>query len=469
MKKVVLVLDGIIAKEFLKIVLEKYFSANEYCVVTLDKDLIPSNYPNNFHFFNFDPSSTFKLHGILSHEVSDVFIVLECEDLTKAVLNIVRDFNPDIRIVLNSKQKRISDENTLIIDDNSLIANSIISKLPNVPLIPQGFGLGIGEIMEINVPLGSAFAYRHIGSIHQKNYKIIGLYRQNELILSTHNLVIRPNDTLLVAGNPNTLSLIYRQVKSDIGQFPAPFGNDIYLYVDMRVQKKSDINNDINQALFMQNALKNTKLHICILNPNDFDFIKQTCLLESESIKIEIDYQGLDFLKKLKQDISKKIGMLVISNKFFSKKRVRKTLFNAQIPVFKTSKNSLDAIKSCIVILKEDMRNQENISSVIFDIAIQTKLDILLYDFDPDGNFQNEIHNEYQNISRMLDKKVEIKKTKSKNPILFLKNMPEPMLHFLPFERCVASYKTPLFLSTNVEKISLNINSNPQIFIPVPN
>lgn len=109
-----------------------------------------------------------------------------------------------------------------MIDEFEVLANKFISRLPNIPSTPREFGLGKGEIMEIDVPFGSIFAYRHIGSIRQKEYRIVGLYRNDVLLLSTKSLVIQPRDILLVAGNPEILNAVYLQVKSNVGQFPAP-------------------------------------------------------------------------------------------------------------------------------------------------------------------------------------------------------------------------------------------------------
>ena len=49
-----------------------------------------------------------------------------------------------------------------------VLANGMVERLPNVPVLAQNIGLKQGEIMEIKIPFGSSYAYRSIDSIEQK-------------------------------------------------------------------------------------------------------------------------------------------------------------------------------------------------------------------------------------------------------------------------------------------------------------
>lgn len=470
-KKVVLILDGIVAKKFLQAVLEKYFSNNLYNIITNDAAIVPEEIPNGFNFFTFDPTSSYKLLNAIDSDVSDIFILMQNSDERKVVYDIVRNSYKDARIIVDipSEQEKqdYNHNKTVLIDESTLISGAIIARLPNVPLIPQGFGLGIGEVMEINVPFGSAYAYRHIGSIQQKDYRIVGIYRQNEFILSNYSLVIQPADTLLVAGDPKVLTMVYRQVKSDIGQFPAPFGKDVYVYVDMIKQDFDELMHDISQGLFLYQKLRNTKLYIHVLHPSDTEIMREIKSLETTDVQVVFNYHQEDFFTLFKKHSKKKIGLLVIGKKIFKHRKVRKMLFSSGVPVFKTSYKDIANAKTSLVVLNEDMNKGENISSVIFDVSMQVDLNVMLYDFDPDKNYQDSILQDYQNLSRIYDKKIKVEKTNTKNPIVYLCEQKEPILHFLPFERCIAGWSVMNFLSTKVEKISFMSDEHPQIFIPI--
>lgn len=473
MKKIVLIGDGIVAKKFLETVLEKYFSNNLYIVVSKDPSFVPSKIPSTFNFQIFDPTSAYKLLSIVNAEISDVFIIMEDPKEREVVYEIIKSKHKDIRVVLSAYEDEITlssileDEKSVLIEEAKTISGRLLARLPNVPLIPQGFGLEQGEVMEIGVPFGSVFTYRHIGSIQQKNYKIVGIYRHGEFILSNYSIVIQPTDVLLVAGDPKVLENVYRQIKSDIGQFPAPFGKDIYVYVDTVLQSKKAVMRDIYEALYIHKNTKSARLNICVLNPCNLELLKEIKSLDEADVNVRLEYNGMSFIEKLQEDAEKKIGLVVVGKEIFSSRHHRKALFELSTPVLKSSSRRLENVKQSVVVLNDEMSEGENISSIIFDISIQMKLEVMLYDFDPDKHYQKEIVQDYENLSRIFDKKIKITRTNSKNPILFLKESKNPILHFLPFEQCITRTRFFWFFSTKVEKISFMLDNNPQIFIPI--
>lgn len=473
MKKIVLIGDGIVAKKFLETVLEKYFSNNLYIVVSKDPSFVPSKIPSTFNFQIFDPTSAYKLLSVVNAEISDVFIIMEDPKEREVVYEIIKSKHKDIRVVLSAYEDEITlpsileDEKSVLIEEAKTISGRLLARLPNVPLIPQGFGLEQGEVMEIGVPFGSVFTYRHIGSIQQKNYKIVGIYRHGEFILSNYSIVIQPTDVLLVAGDPKVLENVYRQIKSDIGQFPAPFGKDIYVYVDTVLQSKKAVMRDIYEALYIHKNTKSARLNICVLNPCNIELLKEIKSLDEADVNVRLEYNGMSFIEKLQEDAEKKIGLVVVGKEIFSSRHHRKALFELSTPVLKSSSRRLENVKQSMVVLNDEMSEGENISSIIFDISIQMKLEVMLYDFDPDKHYQKEIVQDYENLSRIFDKKIKITRTNSKNPILFLKESKNPVLHFLPFEQCITRTRFFWFFSTKVEKISFMLDNNPQIFIPI--
>lgn len=475
LKKVMLILEGIVAKKFLNTILEKYFSNNLYIVITNEPNLIPAKIPSSFSFFCFDPTSRFRLESVSNEvgDVSDIFIIMENTHEKKAVFEIMRELYKDARVITFldgfEDYDAKKDEKNVFIDRNDLVAGQFISRLPNVPIIPNGFGLGLGEIMEIGVPFGSVFAYRHIGSIQQKKYKIIGVYRQNELILATFSLIIQPQDIILVAGDPKALTSVYNQVKANIGQFPAPFGRDIYLYVDMLLQSDEVIIHNIKEAIFVHSHIKSTKLIINVLHPTNFQtiyHIQELCGADM-SINLIFEYHEMDFREKLKKDSEKKIGLVIVGNEIFKSRKNRKALFAIDSPVLKIAKRSLESVKTSFVVLNSQMNEGENISSVIFDISIQIKLNVCVYDFEPDGHHQNNIIKDYETMGRNLDKKITLIKTSIKNPIFYLQESKEAVLQFLPFEECITQFKIYSLISTRSESLSILLNDHPQIFIPI--
>ncbi len=474
MKKIALILDGIVAKNFLDLVLRHYSNHNFYIVVVKDESLIPKNYPSTFAFHCFDATSSFRLLQVLNDEVSDLFLIMQDFKEQRIIHKIIQTHFKRMRVVLGVKRDNEKEhdemhvnEKLVLIDEFEVLANKFISRLPNIPSTPREFGLGKGEIMEIGVPFGSIFAYRHIGSIKQKEYRIVGLYRNDVLLLSTKSLVIQPRDILLVAGNPEILNAVYLQVKSNVGQFPAPFGKSIYLYIDMRLQSRKAMMRDVYQALFLHKHLKSYKLYIQVLHPTSPKFYHKFLALETESIEVNFDFYGKSFIQKLHEDHQKKMGLIVVGRELFLSKKHRKALYKTATPVYKTNASGLSKTHQSVVVLNESLDINEDMSSVIFDVSMQMDLGLLLYDFDPNKRYKNEIVNHYENLANAFNRKIEIFQTDTKNPIMHLNSLKDPILHFMPFEECITHTRFWWFLSTKVEKLAFLNDDNPQIFIPI--
>ncbi|WP_205589478.1 MULTISPECIES: COG3400 family protein [Helicobacter] len=470
MKRVALILEGAVAKKFLETLASKYFSNNFYLVITKDASFLPSTLPSTFEAHVFDPTSAYRLHAVLDAKISDVFVMLDNPQEQHAIYEIIRQRNKDVRLLVNLPRADmwggIKDDRLVIIDNTQILANKCIAKIPNVPSVPQGFGLEQGEVMEIGVPYGSVFAYRHIGALRQKDYKIVGIYRKNKFFLSHPSTIILPRDQLLVAGNPEVLNNVYLQVKSNVGQFPAPFGRDIYLYIDMRLQSPQALNRDLKQALFLHENLKSLALYVCVLNPK-VGMIESIRAIEKPDIHVVLDFSGAPFMEKLYTDSQKKIGLVVVGPELFMHQENRKALFGITTPIFKTNTKGLEGIKKGMVVLNESMQQSEDISSVMFDICAQMGLDMLLYDFDPDKRYKVEVIDNYKHLSHIYSRKIKIIRTSMKNPILFLRKLEASIMQFLPFESCITQSQLFWMLSTKVEKIAFLSNTHPQIFIPV--
>ncbi|RDU73394.1 hypothetical protein CQA66_01645 [Helicobacter aurati] len=498
MKHILLIVDGEIALYFLQKVVNAYYSNNFYIVFYQDPVFLPSEIPSTFQFYQCDYTSSFRLNNLLANkDISDAFIVLKDPNESNTVYEYLRNNYKKTRIIksiydLNSKYQQLmkQDSNLMCISQTNAISLRLLSRLPNVPVIPRGFGLEQGEVMEIGVPSGSVFAHRQIGTIQQINWKIIGIYRHQNFMLATSQSIIMPGDTLLVAGNPNVMQTIYHRIKSDMGQFPLPFGREIYLILDMSLQRREQMLFDCREAIYLHKHLKSIRLTIKILNPTNFQIIQEIDSLSQNDISVIVDYKNFDFIQTVRNKFGKKIGLIVVGREIFSKKNYRKILWQSKIPVFKTAKNPLSAnnyttdivksklyekntlryppaVKESLLVVTGDSYKDYHISTVIFDISKQLQLNIKVYDFEPDNHFSNEIAEHFSNISRIFERKFFIERTNSHNPILYLRNLKTPVLQFIPFRVSITKSRVLAFMRVQFESLSFMVESNPQFFIPI--
>ena len=191
MKKILIILDGIVAKKLMQRIIEANTGDNSYDVIYMSDVILPVQKPSNFTFYKFDPTSKSKLAMVLDKNIhTEVLIALNSKDEMLNVIKNIREHTKNLQMtVLDYWGMKSSDPLVTIYRGIEVLANGMVEKLPNVPVLAQNIGLKQGEIMEIRVPFGSSYAYRYIGSIEQKEWKIFGLYRNQKMITIKPSLV----------------------------------------------------------------------------------------------------------------------------------------------------------------------------------------------------------------------------------------------------------------------------------------
>lgn len=464
MKKIGLILEGQTAQIFLEKLLTQYHSSNFYTIITQDRTLIPSNHPDHFTFFHFDPSSVSKLRQAFCFDLDFIFLIHQSIQECLIIYEILKDLFPKTPII-SPTQEHILNKNSFLeeVFIPLVVSNKLLTYLPNIPIPVQDIGLGKGEIIEVLIPPGSVYCYRTLGSIAQKDWRIVGIYRNEELLLSSYSLSIQPNDKLLIIGDPKILNNVYRQVKSSLGQFPIPFGKDLFLYLDEDLLNENEIMHNLDEALFLHKHFKNShQLNITLLNPKNFELIHHIKSLQDETINVYIDYNALPLQQILQNHHQKRIGLAILHHKLFRIHEVKKTLFELLIPTFKTGKRSIQECQSSLIFIEDE----QNIAPTILDIASQLNLEFEIHDFDVDGKFHSQAFEIYRNLAQIFTKPIHLTKNDTQNPIIYLLELEKPLLQFLPFDPSIINSALLGASSTHLAYHSIHLNKNPQILIP---
>ncbi len=465
MKKILILADGILAKYFLERVVDSQYGENLYSVVYYKDSTLPKNKPENFTFYDFDPTSYDKLAQVLGEEYYQVMIIASKKIDAIASYENIRKIDKEIQIVLLDRWGiKYDDKRLYLLDSREALASRFIDYLPDVAVIAQNVGLGKGEIMEIRIPSGSSYSYRHLGNIEQSKWKIAGIYRANSLILPRDSLMILPNDVLLAVGEPHVLRSVYNSAKKEIGQFPYPFGKVIYCFIDMLNMSENDINTILNDAMLLHTKINSKKILIKVINPTGTKLFDKIKSYNSKNIDVEIDYYSNNTKEILKNDvIGKDIGLVVVMQDFFALHV--KSLFELRKPIFKIGIWGFADLKEA-VILSNNSEDIEKESSVIFDFSTQLDLKIKLYNFYPDGvDEEDGLSEHFKSLGKIFNKKVEIIDSQ-KNPLIKLRNKKD-ILQFVPFSIKVANQNILSIFSTDMEKLYFKLASNYQVFIPV--
>jgi hypothetical protein len=424
----------------------------------------------NITVIDADPTSFSKLKNIMdATKFSNLFIVMEdIEDARYALKNIAL-INTKMRIVLvnqwDDEEIGKDHENINIVHSNQLIAAHLYDQLPNVPLVAQNVGLGQGEIMEVHVPFGSSYAYRHIGSILQNKWKIAALYREEKQILPTNATMIRPNDTLLILGKPIVLDGVYKTINKRIGLFPEPFGKNVYLILDFKHDQKDAVLY-LKQSIYLIEKLEDKELFVRIMHPNNFKLIDELKALESDHVTISISYEDKNVKSLVENDIHEfNIGLIMNSIPTFESDDLKETLYNLKKLVFLFGEKLLYNIKRSVVLMSENEK-MESISSTAFDISETLGLGLTLGDFDPEGDFESKkmIIEHYETLTHIFNMEMNIEQ-KVANPIRELSNM-EDILQIAPFEKRLNTDSFRKLISNKIQDFLLTTNRHPKLLVP---
>lgn len=466
MKKILIISDSKIGHNFVQRAIDTFAKDNLYYVIHSNAVEFENAPPSRFKFFEFDPTSLYKLSNVLKMDFVQVFIAMKNPvDIEHTIANI-RISKKQLRIILiDHWAMDLEAYNVVQINTTEILASHLFDYLPNVPVVAQNVGLGEGEIMDVLVPFGSSFVYRHVGVIEQKNWRIVGIYRAGKLILPDERKMIHPNDQLLLVGEPSVLNSVYRAIKREIGQFPQPFGTNLYLFIDMIKDELKEVMHLVDKAIKVHENFTN-RLVIKVCNPSDISLLEKIKSRRSENIIIDIDYRQSYIEDVVLHDVKHyDVGLIMVSSFMFEKEKMREILFDANVPVLSLSQRSIEKIKDAVVVLN-DNKDLEKISTTIFDFSSQMGYNLeLLKNEDEESSEQDEIIEHYRNLSAIFSKNINVN-FHHDNPIRKLSKR-ENFLHCIPFTESILQGKNSTIFSTDIEELYHRLNRYHQLFFPI--
>jgi len=472
LKNVLILASGDMAKEFVHWVGKSRIDANHYYITSKKCIEFSTSYIDNITFLDIDPTSYMRLKGVmLEREFTTIFIVMDNQNEALYSLKNIRTLNSKVMVIFVNRWGNdftVDYDNVKMVDVDKVIAGNLYEKLPNVPILAKNIGLARGEIMEVLIPFGSSFAFRHVGAISHRKWRIVAIYRDEKQIFPNNATMILPNDRLIVIGNPIVLEGVYKRINKRQGVFPEPFGKNLYLILDLR-SSKEDILLQINEAVFLSNQLSKTKLYIRLIYINSLDLIQELRVFENEHVSLLLSYKDKEVFQDIDYDISQlDIGLFLLDNTTFFQKNYKEYLYDLNRPIYLFGDKSLYNIKEAVILMGDEVE-MESLSSSVFDFSENLGLSLSLCDYNPEGDFEeNEnIIEHYESLSKLYNFKIKIEQ-KSVNPIRELLQH-EEVLHIAPFSKIVKDLSIIHFLSTEASHYFLSIKKHPQLLIPVDN
>ncbi|MBU1216294.1 potassium transporter TrkA [bacterium] len=466
MKKILIISDGSIGSHFINRVIKTYTSENIYYVIQPNAVEFEDANPARFKFYEFDPTSFHKLANLLKMEFVQVLIAMDNQTDVEVTIKNIRTIKKQLRIiVLNKWNMENEDANVVLVNSKEILSSRLLDYLPNVPVIAQNVGIGAGEIMEVLVPFGSSFVYRHIGVIEQKNWRIVAIYRNRKLVMPSRRRMIQPNDLLLLVGDPEVLKSVYRAIKRELGQFPEPFGSNLYLLIDMNIVNHKTIEELVRRAVFAHKKFKHD-LIIKVLNPGNISVLQYIKQFRDDNVIIDIEYDKKESKNSFYSDVKAyHIGLVIVSKEMFSNDKIRKLLYAAHVPVLKISDRPFASVKD-VALIMADNRDLEKVSTTIFDISVQMGFNLELYNYENEHQeIIEQVVEHYNNLAAIFSKSIKVVKSND-NPIRVLKKK-DNFVQILPFTSKLTAKRISSLFSTDSEKLYYKLDDYHQIFIPM--
>ena len=470
MKNILILADGLVAEEFLRSVNSKRIADNRYTVVLPGSLKLPEKLQVPMEAVSIDPTSYSKLRHLFNqHDFTVVFILLDTLEETGESLKNIRRIDEKVRVVMLDRWngfKKLKQTGTTVVNANEMLSNQLYNLLPSVPVIARNVGLGEGEIMEVLVPFGSTFAYRHVGSIQQIKWRIAAIYRNGKLILPNNATMIRPQDILLLIGRPQVLNNLYRRIQKRSGMFPEPFGRDLYLFLDMDRDEQRALEY-LEESIFLLEKLEDRELIVRIVNPGSFDVIERIKERRQERVDIQISYEPEAEAQALLGDMQRyDLGLIFLSRRSFERESIYTEVYELKKLVYLFGKTPLSEVQRAVILMSGE-EEMEAISSTSFYISEALGLELCLCHFDPEGEFDSSarIVEHYETLSHIFHYPIRTE-ARQANPVRALKEM-QKVLQIAPFDKDLRrGWRLP-FLSTRVEDYLLDTIQHPKLFIPV--
>ncbi len=469
MQKIVVIAGGNVAKRFLERLKNTPNDSLFFEIALTHAIAQPFEYPKNSSVRVFDPTSERKLKSLSLKEARVIFVLLEDMQDARTVLEFVRGENMSSSVVAMDsgrlEQEFIDKLKIKTINTADILSNMLLSFLPNTPVVAQNIGKGKGEIMEVMVPYGSRYAFRHISNIEQRNWRIAAIYRNEQLLLPKQSTMIRPLDELIILGQSNILRDVYKAIKSEVGHFPQPFGANIYFCLDVSKTSEVKIKRLVGDSILLHERLNNKRLIIKAYNINSYSSLQYLrSAREERGVIVEFDFRSGDAAEIIKNDVKRYNAGLVLCDRDGFSEEVKKTIFELKKPVLKFGKSRLFRDSYSAVVATNEL-NLEKISYMFFDVSLQLKLPLKIYNYDPEENDNCQTLEHYVSLSDVYGVKLQIEK-ESKNFFREHKRFGN-FIQFLPFTERQLSLRLRDFLTPASSGLFALLKDKHQFFIPI--
>lgn len=307
---------------------------------------------SNVQFVHGDATSRLILQHADVDNASTVIIAMTTEQTDLEVARMLRTyFNVNRVISIGITPKGCETLESMGVEVENIFnatAYSLRNRVLKTARTAQGIGLGIREILEVELHPRSRFANKMLGSIAPINWRIGIIYRNGNIIIPREDTVLMPKDKIVILGEPATLKTVSELMSFEFICFPSQYGSTAIAYLTGKEDERffKEI-----QYLFNTFELKGI---IFILTKEGKEFSQNAKYLIEKEVRVpfKLKNEASSIVKTVEEtveEISGQCGLLIFSKSLlispwksflfpFEKKQLLSNLSSiAQCPVLLAS------------------------------------------------------------------------------------------------------------------------------------
>ncbi|MFP4168793.1 MAG: NAD-binding protein [Desulfonatronovibrionaceae bacterium] len=157
------------------------------------------------------------------------------DDANLAIMRFAREKDVDHPLALVNSHRRISEFSRLgvrTVSSSGILAKSVYHYLqdPRIKVMP--LDLGRADLMEMDVSNYFPVAGKSIKELNQDNWRVVGMFKGEDLVFPDENTPVQPSDRLIILGREGLFSEVCDLAECGSPQFPHNSGRSLLLALD---------------------------------------------------------------------------------------------------------------------------------------------------------------------------------------------------------------------------------------------
>lgn len=190
---------------------------------------------------------------------------------------------------------------------SSLLAQNIFHYLQDPRIRVTPLAVGDAEMMEIDVSQHFRMVGKRAGTLMQENWRLVAIFRHDDLLFPDAETVIEVEDRLVVVGRPGIFKPVCDLLECGHPHFPLAYGQGLLLALSPDTDPSQIIKESMHLA-------QNTKVqHLAVFCFKEQCGVEEDLQLLSQSIDVQVEVVEEKLLAKVQEaSHERKFGLVVI-------------------------------------------------------------------------------------------------------------------------------------------------------------